>query len=234
MKRLLSTLFILCTVLSAFAAPRTDHRHLLENIWNNLPDKEQVFKTGGEWFPYPAYSDRKAWDALTEGVKKEIIRIGEKAVKEGMEIIKPSWYLQCEKARDQRLTLPTKRNFRRVGDLALAELAEGKGRFIIPLIDAMWYMSEVSTWMNPYNSRRGKKNPLRQLPDPEDRYISLNAADAANRMAVAWHFFHEEFDKYDPTISKTILGRRIEPEHIMQLLGKEKVAERLQRFAAKL
>ena len=200
---ILSGLFF---ALNAQAASANQPRHLLYGIWQSIPNKTEVFKAGSDWLPYPAYSDRAAWDKLSEGYKESIIRDGEKAAKSGMELINPSLYLQCEKARRQELTFPVKRNFGRVGSLMLAELVEGKGRFIEPLIDALWYMSEVSTWMNPYNSMRGKKRPLRNLPDPEDRYISLNAADAASRVALAWYFFHEEFDKIDPTISRTVLG----------------------------
>ena len=86
--------------------------------------------------------------------------------------------------------------------LMLAELAEGKGRFIDQLVDGLWHLSNSPTWVLSAHLPRQKTK--RSLPDPREQLIDLGSGALAAQVAVAWHFFHETFDKIDPVISYVI------------------------------
>ena len=84
----------------------------------------------------------------------------------------------------------------------LAELAEGKGRFVDQLVDGLWHLSNSPTWVLSAHLPRQKTK--RSLPDPREQLIDLGSGALAAQVAVAWHFFHETFDKIDPVISYVI------------------------------
>ena len=86
--------------------------------------------------------------------------------------------------------------------LMLAELAEGKGRFVDQLVDGLWHLSNSPTWVLSAHLPRQKTK--RSLPDPREQLIDLGSGALAAQVAVAWHFFHETFDKIDPVISYVI------------------------------
>ena len=49
-----------------------------ENAFENVKNKEKVFKTGGDWVPYPKYSERNKWEDITKGCSTQLIAAGEK------------------------------------------------------------------------------------------------------------------------------------------------------------
>ena len=55
-----------------------EDRNFVQGLYNSIEDKSAVFKVGGEWFPYPEYTDREAWDKLTVDHKKLLVKNGEK------------------------------------------------------------------------------------------------------------------------------------------------------------
>ena len=81
----------------------------------------------------------------------------------------------------------------------LAELAEGKGRFVDQLIDGMWHICHMPSWVLSAHLPRQRSN--RSLPDPREQLIDLGSGALGAQVAVAWHFFHETFDKVNPSIS---------------------------------
>lgn len=199
-------LFVAASLLSALCVQGFAHerRYPGETIYNALPDKAAVFKTGAEWMPFPAYEDRAAWDKLSAGYKANIIKRGEIALKYKWQVITASEFLECQKDGDRKHLEIDRQTKGAIAALALAEMVEGKGRFIPHLIDGMFYESERATWQ--YAVHTNKQPSRKPLPDPADRYITNGAAHTAHIMATAWYLLHKEFDKIDPVISKTILS----------------------------
>lgn len=97
--------------------------------------------------------------------------------------------------------LTNRDNYLALQALMLAELAEGKGRFMNAIIDGVWFMSETS-WQHA--SLLVFQKDKTGLPDPEEPTIELVVADVGAEMAWAYYFFKEEFDKTSPMIAREI------------------------------
>lgn len=106
MKKILTLTASLLLCASAIAA----ENRLFENRYNALPDKQTVFKVGGEWFPYPEYTDRKGWDELLKGYKKKLIKRAETFLDYNWQPLEPSRFLEFEQTGDRRLMNPEQRN----------------------------------------------------------------------------------------------------------------------------
>lgn len=162
-----------------------------------------AFKVGGDWFPYPAYSDRDGWDRMFGEMKAEAIKDGEKRLDFEWWAARATDYLDFERnGSRQKMWDVNGHNSRALVDLVLAELAEGKGRFLDQIINGMFLMTERTSWVHSYHQSRQTSG--RVLPDDRDHFIDLGAQEWACDIAVIWHLFHEEFDKVDPSISAAI------------------------------
>lgn len=164
---------------------------------------ENVFSCGGKWFPYPEYSDRQGWSKVLGKNSEYLIRAGEKYLDYKWRIVPATAYLAYERTGERNIMQePLSANRSALNALMLAELAEGKGRFVDQLIDGLWHLSNMPTWVLSAHLPRQKSK--RSLPDPREQLIDLGSGGLAAQVAVAWHFFHETFDKVDPVISYVI------------------------------
>lgn len=197
MKRILITVSLsLCCLLSAAQT------HVFEQAFDSVKDQKAVFKPGGEWFPYPAYTDRESWDRMTEPFKAQIFKAADKYLNFDWELFKPSDYLKYEKTGDRKLALPEEHNRQAIIALTLGELADGTGKYLGKLVDGLWFMCQQYSWAHYQHT--GYQASHRTLPSSEEYVISLHGANSAACIAVAYHFFHKEFDRLDPSISKAI------------------------------
>lgn len=197
MKKTLSVIILALTAIAASA-----QIHLFEDAYNSVKNKRDVFKTGGEWFPYPAYEDREAWDKLCEPFKESIYKKAEKYLNYNWELFRATAYLEYEKTGDRKLALCEEHNREAIIALTLAELCEGNGTYIPQLIDGLWYMSQQYSWAHFQHT--GYQKSKRTLPTDTEYVISLHNASTAACIAIAYHFFKKTFDSYDPSIAETI------------------------------
>ena len=87
------------------------------------------------WVPYPAYTDRAAWDSLMGPNKQRLIAAGEKLLDYKWKLIPATAYLEYERSGNRKvMEAPYDANRQALNALMLAELAEGKGRFYRPVI----------------------------------------------------------------------------------------------------
>lgn len=199
------TLTGLLLMAGAFPVAAREDRAPFITALDALPGREAAFKAGGEWVPYPAYRDRAAWDILTEGYKRTLIERGEELLDFTFTPVPASIYLEYERTRDRGLMHKYDHpNREALSDLILAELAEGEGRFLMKILDGMYYACERTAWS--HGQHTSMQVSRRTLPSDDDQVVSLLSAVYAANIAVGWHFFHEEFDRLDPSISKTILS----------------------------
>lgn len=170
-----------------------------ENAFENVKNKEKVFKTGGDWVPYPKYSERNKWEDITKGCSRQLIAAGEKRLNHQWFNMSASQYLEYEKTGSRALFNKEEANRVALKELVLAELAEGKGRFMNQIIDGVWSFSQKWTWSHPQHTRYQKSR--RALPVYDERPITYHSAVAGALLSLTWYFFEEEFDKADPSIS---------------------------------
>lgn len=180
----------------------TYQENKLTNLYNQLKD-QNVFSAGSDWFPYPAYSDRKAWEELLGDYAQFFISNGEKYLNFKWENVPATSYLEFERTggRDQMQT-PMKNNRLALNALLFAELAEGKGRFVDQLINGSWYMSHMPSWV--LSAHLPRQRSKRALPDPLEQIIDLGSGATGAQLAVVYHFFKDTFDAVDPVISRVI------------------------------
>lgn len=179
-------------------APAT--RNLLEKTLRQMP--EGTFMTGGRLVPYPDYNDREGWKEFAGNDAGAIVREGEARLGYVWKSIPATSYLEFERNGGRTEESRGNSNLNAFNSLVLAELVEGKGRFMPQIINGVWMMTEKVCWGWGAGQRRQKSG--RTLPDRRDYMIELGAQRWACCIALAWHFFHEEWDKVDPAISREV------------------------------
>ena len=162
-----------------------------------------VFRTGGEWFPYPSYSDRDGWTKILGEHASFLVSSGERYLDYTWQSVPATAYLAYERTGERAvMEKPLRDNRLALNALVLAELAEGKGRFLDQIIDGLWHLSHAPSWVLSAHIPRQRSG--RSLPDPAEQLIDLGSGALGAQIAVAHHFFKGELDKVDPVISKVV------------------------------
>ena len=207
MKNLFLTLLFACGILVA----RAEERNLLQHA----ADRDRVraaLVAGREWVPYPAYADRKAWDALTGENREMLIRRGEKGLDFEWKVIRATDYLEFERSGNRKIMEDRNNaNLKTLADLVVAELAEGEGRFVDQILNGAFHLCEMTSWALSAHTKLQRSH--RSLPAKDDHVIALVSCEAGAMLAWIDYFFAETFDRIDPSVSKRI--RREVKERIL-------------------
>ena len=200
MKHLSIVLFL---VISTTMMSGRERQNVLQNEFAK-PGVAESFKPGGEWFPYPAYDDRKAWESiLYEADKAPLIELAEQALDYRWQAFTASSYLEYERSGDRsEMESYFYGNRKAIQALVVGELLEGKGRFIPQLINGLWFSCQQFSWV--LSAHQNRQRSARSLPDDREHFIDHGSASYGAAVAIAYHFFHQEFDKVDPSISYAI------------------------------
>ncbi|MDR1102648.1 MAG: heparinase II/III-family protein [Tannerella sp.] len=178
-----------------------EERNLLEN--SITKDRlSQTLAKGTEWVSFPAYHDRQAWESLPVDVRAAIVRQGEEALQCNWPVITATDYLEFMRSGDRITERPQGERMQALRKLAMAELIEGKGRFIDPLVNGVWAVCEQSTWVASAHLPLQKINT--GLPDPDDIIIDLTSGDVGAMLSWIHYFFAAEFDRVSPLVSEVI------------------------------
>ena len=176
-----------------------ESRHLLEDCIT-YEDLKGAIRLNQNWVDYPAYKDRKAWEErVAPFIREKIIQNGEKALRHEWRPDLASDYLAYKRTGEIRTG---RANHMALQSLTLAELVEGKGRFIDAIVDGAWFLCETS-WL--HSAHLSFQKDRSGLPDRDERTIELVVADIGAQMAWLHYFFKEEFDKISPLIDRRIV-----------------------------
>lgn len=216
MRNFICTIFTLLSL--AVSAAAADNVGILKAQYE-MPGVAESFTVGGDWYPYPAYSDREAWDKLlTKEAKKSFIKKAEKYLGYKWRHIPASTFLTFNTSGDkQALRKIEKKNREAFIALMMGELAEGKGRFLMDIADGLWFYGTSYHW-------HLSNQTYSQLPRYEMEKIGLGCVRLGVTVPVAYHFFHEEMDKLDKRINIVVREavKRIIIDPAMQGYGTEK------------
>lgn len=153
------------------------------------------------WVVFPSYSDRNGWDSFLGDNKQTLIAAGEKNLDYTWRFIKPTDYLEFERS-GARLDGDKNANLSAMASLLMAELAEGKGRFIDQIINGIYAFSESTSWANTaHNSLQKSHRAIQAWDDP---VFDLTAGTTSNLLSWTYYFLHETLDKTDPEISRRL------------------------------
>jgi len=153
------------------------------------------------WIPYPSYSDRKAWDQLIAPFREQVVAKGDKALDYQWQVVKATDYLEYERSGNRgMMEKPMNENCTALTNLLLAELAEGKGRYIDQILNGTWHMTEMSTWSLSAHLPAFQSSK-RSLPQERTHVIDLMAGDVGSLLSWIHYFFRDTFNTINPEIS---------------------------------
>ncbi|MDR1810520.1 MAG: heparinase II/III-family protein [Prevotella sp.] len=156
-----------------------------------------------KWVKYPSYADRTGWDVLLGENKSMLITRGEKQLNYSWKVIKASDYLEYELSGNRNIMQnPNSDNNNALADLVLAELAEGKGRFMSQIINGVFYQTERTSWA--LSAHLPVQKSKRSLPDYTEQIVDLGSAELGAFLAWTYYFLHEEMDKTAPVIAQRL------------------------------
>ena len=156
-----------------------------------------------KWVQYPSYKDREGWSRFLGEYRDEIIKNGESLLGYTWKVVKATDYLEFERSGNREIMeRPFDDNNQAIVRLMLAELAEGRGRFIDQLINGVFHTCEMTSWA--LSAHLVTQPTHRALPTPIYPLIDLTAGDLGSLLSWVYYFMHEEFDKIDPEISRRL------------------------------
>ncbi len=194
---------IICLLLYA-----TAHLHAYEK--RDLLQKEADFGKiksalimDRKWNPYPAYSDRAGWDDLLGDYKQEYIRRGEANLDYEWKVVKATDYLEFGRSGNRAIMeQPFGRNTTALSHLFMAEMAEGKGRFVDQIINGVFQICEMTTWAASAHLSLQKIGGC--FPDHEEDVIDLGSGNLSSLLSWIYYYLQPSFDKVNPLIAKRL------------------------------
>lgn len=152
------------------------------------------------WLPYPEYGDREAWASMFGDYAGTIIAEGEKYLDYRWQPVLASAYLEYERSGDRQIMeRPYEANRKALNILALAELAEGRGRFIDAVADGIWFSCQMFSWA--YSAHLPRQSNSRSLPDCTQQIIDLGSAGYAASISLVCTLLGDRLDAIDPSIT---------------------------------
>ena len=154
-----------------------------------------------EWVEYPDYSDREGWDQFLGHYKEQYISDGEKHLEYNWQVMLATSYLDFQRSGARSMQAVNKNN-RALISLFMAELAEGKGRFIDQIINGVFLTCEMTSWVSSAHllSQPGGT----PLPNHKYDYIDLTAGGMGANLSWIYYYLAPEFDKVNPLITERL------------------------------
>jgi len=161
-----------------------------------------LVKDTNNYHPYPKANEREKWDNIPEKVAKACIQEAEKYIGFQWPSLFATDFMAFMRRGDRRAYennhFPRRRA---LAALVLGECVEGKGRFIDDIINGIWCICEESFWgVSAHNGIRATE----PLPDVENRYIDLFAAETGGLLAWTKYLLADELDKVTHLITRRI------------------------------
>lgn len=156
-----------------------------------------------EWVAFPTYQDRAFWDKQPANLRAASIQKGEVALNFSWDIIKATDYLAINRTGNrEQMQKPDNARKEALKNLLLAELMEGKGRFIDQIINGVWAICEQSNWV--LSAHLALQKQYTDLPDIDNMVIDLGSGETGALLAWTHYFLKERLDEASPLIAKRI------------------------------
>lgn len=170
--------------------------HFINDAYRASKD---AFKVGCEWISFPDYEDRAAWEKLmTSSQRKSYVSKGEKLLKYRWQTIPASTFLALYTTGDkQEMRRIERANREALINLTLAELAEGKGRFLPQIADGLWFYGTSYHWSHS-NQTKG------HLPRHDDERLGLGSIRLGVTVPVVTYLFRKQLDRIEPSIALNV------------------------------
>ncbi|MFO7933436.1 MAG: heparinase II/III family protein [Bacteroidales bacterium] len=177
-------------------------RNLLTGTYS-LEDIQEHMIPPGKWKPFPGGGEREIWGQFSGEITDHSIRKGEQAMEYSWSPLPATLFMEF--ARTGNRSHYEKEYFGRrhsLEDLVMAELMEGKGRFVDQIVNGIWALCEESYWGVPahlYLQEAG-----RGLPDVSEPTVDLFAAETGALLAWTVYLLEEQLDSVSPLICRRV------------------------------
>lgn len=197
MKKLFVLFLFISLALSSFSKEKRD---ILQKEANEV-GIEKVLITDFSDLGFPTYQSRDFWNSLPEEIRTAYIEDGEEYLDYDWPVVKATDYLEIIRSGDRRQEAYSAPRAALMASV-MAELTEGKGRFIDQIINGVWYYSEQTWW--GWSAHLTSQKAPHGLPDADEPIIDLGVGEISNILSWTWFLFKDEFDKVHPLIAKRL------------------------------
>ena len=171
-----------------------------------LPQLKNLLISRPDWHPYLPASSREAWASVPVEQRQDILTLGQEALETPWPNLPATLYLRFVRDGDRAaFEAPYFLRRRLLAHLVLAECVEGQGRFLDPIADAAWSISEESSWCLPAHIAAQKAGS--GLPDTAEPIVDLFAAETSALLAWTHYLLADQLAQVSP-----LLPPRIEAE----------------------
>lgn len=174
--------------------------NLLQKTAQNV-DIASSLVLGQGWVRYPSYSERNAWAGLLGDFCPSIIVRGEKVQSSPWVDIYDEDYLAYSITGDRyKMEDKLRGNAEKLGLLLIAELAEGKGRFLPDIASGVEWFCRLPSWAVVAHLAKYQKSKS-PLPDPSDNILALYQGNISQLLSWVHYFLHEQLEGQVPGLS---------------------------------
>ncbi|MFV0329131.1 MAG: heparinase II/III-family protein [Dysgonomonas sp.] len=190
---------IFCLLFICLSAHAYKERDLLQKV-AALSKLENVLITDQKWVRYPQYTDRNGWSQLVGENKNFFIEQGEKLLNYEWKVVKATDYLEYTRSGNRSgMEKIHDSNLKAISALFMAEMAEGKGRFMDQLSNGIFHTCEMTSWA--ISAHLSLQRAGGSFPKLDDHVIELVSGDVGATFSWIYYFLNKEFDKISPLIS---------------------------------
>ena len=167
-----------------------------------------------DWHPFPRAAERRAWEALPEGVRRAHLTRGERLLDHQWPQLPGTLFLEyarCgNRGRYERVCFGRRAA---LCDLVIAECMSGEGRFLDDIVNGIWTTCEETYWGVP--AHVGVQKAGTGLPDAAEPTVDLFAAETASLLAWTLYLMDDRLDAVSPLVRPRICAeverRLLEP-----------------------
>ncbi|MFZ0218060.1 MAG: heparinase II/III family protein, partial [Candidatus Dormiibacterota bacterium] len=178
---------------------------LLSDAYDRFVASGGTLATSSDYRPWPAWSDRSAWQRLPEDLRSALVERAAASLRTPWPALGARTYMDFARTgRRDAHEGPVHARRARLADLVLAECCEGRGRFVDDIVEGIWLTCEESSWVWPAHNRSAGRHPFGPLPDVLHPYVDLGVGETAALLAMTRYLVAEPLDEMAPVITERI------------------------------
>jgi len=168
-----------------------------------FPARSVVLLERTSWHPFPDADNRDAWNKLPASCKREVRDRASAALEVQWPLLPSSLYMEF--ARDGNRSRFEEPYFGRrtlLTTFLCAECVDDGGGYLERIVEGIWLICEESSWCLPAHISAQRAGP--GLPDVEDPYIDLFAAETAAALAWTTYLLGFRLDRVSPLVIRRV------------------------------
>jgi len=164
---------------------------------------EQWLIPADTFSPFPKIDDRPAWEKFSDDLRGQLVQDAQKACEQPWPQLPATLVLDYTRTGNQARHLARLRGRRNLlRAMVLGECVENKGRFVDPILDAIWSICEETSWIIPMHQWMQLSGT--GLPDVREPFVDLCVARTGADLAWVGYLLGTRLDAITPVIRQRI------------------------------